>query len=66
MDTTTIREVLSIGRYKLKDEEEILKNRSDRKARLKWLRSHGADQLTDGCGKSQDVPSQAVSAQPPS
>ena len=40
MDTTTLREIMHIGRYQLKDEEEILRHRSDRKARLKWIRSH--------------------------
>ena len=40
MDNSTIRELMHIGRYQLKDEEEILKVRSDHKARLRWFRSH--------------------------
>ena len=31
---------MHIGRYLLKDEEEILRRRSDKKVRLKWIRSH--------------------------
>ena len=40
MDTSSLREVLQVGRYQSNDEEKILKNRSDRKSRLKWIRSH--------------------------
>ena len=40
MDNSTIRELMHIGKYQLNDEEEILKVRSDQKARLRWFRSH--------------------------
>eukprot|EP00435_Cladocopium_sp_Y103_P040013 s2586_g10.t2 len=38
MDNTMLRECLRIGRYCLHDEAEILKVRSDSRARLQWLR----------------------------
>ncbi len=38
MDNYVIRECMEIGRYNLHDEQEILKARSDKKARVKWLR----------------------------
>lgn len=62
MDNTTIREVLNIGRYQLKDEDEILRNGSDRKARLKWFRSHDATHRLESCGKSQDAPNSKYSS----
>ena len=40
MDNSTLRELMCIGRYQLNDEKEILKNRSDKKARLQWFKSH--------------------------
>lgn len=40
MDTTSLREVLQRGKYQLNDKNEMLKNRSDQKAHLKWIRSH--------------------------
>ena len=40
MDNSTLRELMCIGRYQLSDEKEILKNRSDKKARLQWFKSH--------------------------
>ena len=59
MDTTTLRELMHIGRYQLKDEEEILRHRSDKKARLKWIRSHEPAVTPElEWGKSQDVPIQ--------
>ena len=39
MDNTMLRECLRLGRYSLHDETEILKARSDSRARLQWLRS---------------------------
>ena len=39
MDNTMLRECLRIGRYCLHDESEILKARSDSRARLQWIRS---------------------------
>ena len=44
MDNSTILELMHIGRYQLNDEEEILRVRSDRKARLRWFRSRKQSQ----------------------
>ena len=41
MDNTMLRECLRLGRYSLHDESEILKARSDSRARLNWLRTCG-------------------------
>lgn len=38
MENHVLRECIAIGRYNLLDEQEILKARSDKKARVKWLR----------------------------
>ena len=40
MDGTTLRECLTLGRYCLKDENDILKARSDSRARVQWLRQN--------------------------
>ena len=40
MDGTTLRECMALGRYCLKDEKEILKARSDSRARVQWLRQN--------------------------
>ena len=40
MDTSFLRETLFQGKYRLNDELEILKARSDARTRLKWLRSN--------------------------
>ena len=40
MDTSFLRETLLQGRYRLNDELEILKARSDSRTRLKWLRNN--------------------------
>jgi hypothetical protein len=40
MDTSFLRETLLQGKYRLNDELEILKARSDARTRLKWLRSN--------------------------
>ena len=39
MDNTMLRECLKVGKYSLHDESEILKARSDSRARLQWLRN---------------------------
>ena len=44
MDNTMLRECLKLGRYCLHDEAEILKARSDSRARLQWLR-HGSENM---------------------
>ena len=41
MENSFLRETLESGKYRLNDELEILKARSDSRTRLKWLRSHG-------------------------
>ena len=41
MENSFLRETLASGKYRLNDELEILKARSDSRTRLKWLRSHG-------------------------
>ena len=40
MDNTILRECLKLGKYCLHDEKEILKARSDSRARLQWMRDH--------------------------
>ena len=39
METTFLRETLRIGRYRLNDELEVLKNRASSRNRLRWLQS---------------------------
>ena len=39
MDSSVLRECLKRGRYSLHDEDEILRARSDSRARLQWLRN---------------------------
>ena len=39
MDNTMLRECLKVGKYSLHDESEILKARSDSRARLQWFRN---------------------------
>eukprot|EP00435_Cladocopium_sp_Y103_P021027 s1842_g5.t1 len=41
MENSFLRETLQSGRYRLNDELEILKERSDSRTRLKWLRAGG-------------------------
>ena len=43
MDTSFLRETLLQGKYRLNDELEILKARLDKRTRLKWLKSNGAE-----------------------
>ncbi len=48
MENAMLRECLSIGKYCLHDETEMLKQRSDAKTRLRWLREnakHGGDEV---------------------
>ena len=40
MENSMLRECLSIGKYCLHDETEMLKQRSDAKTRLQWLREN--------------------------
>ena len=40
MNGTTLRECIALGRYCLKDENDILKARSDSRARVQWLRQN--------------------------
>ena len=40
MDTSFLRETIMQGKYRLNDELEILKARSDSRTRLKWLRNN--------------------------
>ena len=40
MDTSVLREYLKIGRYKLHDETSMLKQRSDARVRIQWLRQN--------------------------
>ena len=47
MDSTVLREFLRVGRYKLFDENEILKSRADARTRVKWLQEN-----TSGKAKS--------------
>ena len=44
MDSGFLRETLLQGKYRLNDELEILKARSDARTRLKWLRSNCNDE----------------------
>ena len=40
MDTNVLREYLKIGRYRLHDEDSMLKQRSDARVRIQWLRQN--------------------------
>lgn len=40
MENNFLRETLRIGRYKLNDELEVLKDRASSRNRLKWLKSN--------------------------
>ena len=42
MESTFLRETLRMGRYRLSDEQEILKVRSNARDRLKWLKTGNA------------------------
>ena len=53
MDSTVLRECLRLGRYRLKDEAQVLKTRADSKTRLKWLQ--GEKSNSELPEKSQDV-----------
>ena len=39
MESSFLRETLRVGRYKLHDEQEILKQRADKRQRIQWLKS---------------------------
>ena len=55
---TTLRQCLNLGMYSLKDESEILKARSDPRARVQWLRQNA---LTREGVKAKIEKSQVVS-----
>ena len=44
MESSFLRETLRVGKYKLHDEREILKQRADKRQRLQWLK---ADETTE-------------------
>ena len=39
MESSFLRETLRVGRYKLHDEQEILKQRADKRQRIQWLKT---------------------------
>ena len=49
METSFLRETLRIGRYRLNDELEILKNRASSRNRLRWLKTSEAKECNDEC-----------------
>ena len=48
MDASVLRECMERGRYSLHDEAQILRARSDSRARLQWLRMMSSDSKGDG------------------
>ena len=49
METSFLRETLKIGRYRLNDELEILKNRASSRNRLRWLKTSESRECNDEC-----------------
>lgn len=51
MESSFLRETLRIGRYKLHDEQEILKQRADKRQRIQWLKTESNYQspVTSNC-----------------
>ena len=49
MDSSFLRETLRLGKYRLNDELEILKNRATNRNRLKWLKSSCPSGDHQGC-----------------
>jgi hypothetical protein len=49
METSFLRETLRLGRYRLNDELEILKNRATNRNRLKWLKDSCTTTDHQGC-----------------
>ena len=49
METSFLRETLRLGRYRLNDELEILKNRATNRNRLKWLNNSCTGSDHQGC-----------------
>lgn len=49
METSFLRETLRLGRYRLNDELEILKNRATNRNRLKWLNKSCTSSDHQGC-----------------
>ena len=43
MDASILRECMALGRYSLHDESQILRARSDSRAKLQWLRHMSTD-----------------------
>ena len=61
MDASILRECLARGRYSLHDKDQILRARSDSRARMQWLRNMSSDSNGDisivGKAKSSTVES---------
>ena len=57
MSTAMLRETLAVGKYCLSDEAEILKERSNRRDRIKWLRdsTHTSPVDTPSSSESQNT-----------
>lgn len=49
MEASFLRETLKLGRYRLNDELEILKNRASSRNRLRWLKTADAKGCNDEC-----------------
>lgn len=56
MDIANLRQLLNAGRYQLQDEGEILRHRSDKKARLDWIQTMPLlRQLSEGKAKTSSL-----------
>ena len=49
METSFLRETLKLGRYRLNDELQILKNRASSRNRLRWLKTAESQRCNDEC-----------------
>ena len=47
LDSQIIRECLKTGRYCLRDEEHVLKERLDRRQRIEWVKGHSSAEKTE-------------------
>ena len=43
MESSFLREALQVGKYKLHDENEVLKQRADKRQRIQWLKGEATD-----------------------
>lgn len=43
MESSFLRETLQVGKYKLHDENEVLKQRADKRQRIQWLKGEATD-----------------------